>query len=140
MNPFNIKKEFFDEEKKQNLLMLILLLWKGPEAAVSDLERDIIADCLTAYYEKAFGPRHRGGRPVLCFNSFYSFALLRIKKTMEEEKVNFPINEFRFILKKFFRRGPYGDLLNYAYDNSLFETDFLVFEIDAIKGAPVKAA
>jgi len=59
--------------------------------------------------------------------------LLRIPEIKEEEQINFDIDEFRFVLKKFHKGGEFGSLLNEAVDESLFTESFVVFEIDSIK-------
>lgn len=69
----------------------------------------------------------------LSFNSFYDYALFRIPLIIEREKIVFDIDEFRFVLKKFYKGGEFETILNEKSDNSLFYETFIVFEIDNIK-------
>lgn len=76
----------------------------------------------------------------LSFNSYYEFALQRIPQITSLEKISFPIRDFAAILKQFYRGGELEMTLNSDWDANLFDERFIVFEIDKIKGAPVKAA
>lgn len=76
----------------------------------------------------------------LSFNSYYEFALQRIPQITSLEKIDFPIRDFAAILKQFYRGGELEMTLNSDLDANLFDERFIVFEIDKIKGAPVKAA
>src|SRR5690606_16645562 len=69
----------------------------------------------------------------LSFNSFYEFALLKIPIIKEKEHIPFDIDEFRFVLKKFYKGGEFDTILNEDADNSLFDERLIVFEIDNIK-------
>lgn len=76
----------------------------------------------------------------LSFNSYYEFALERIPQITAQEKIRFGIRDFAAILKQFYRGGELETTLNADLDVDLFNERFIVFEIDKIKGAPVKAA
>ncbi len=52
---------------------------------------------------------------------------------MQTERVRFDFDEFRFILRKFYKGGIYDKILNDEFDNTLFNESFIVFEIDNIK-------
>jgi len=69
----------------------------------------------------------------LSFNSFYAFALVKIPEIKQEERIPFEIDEFRYVLKKFYRGGEFAQILNEPADESLFTAPFIVFEIDSIK-------
>lgn len=69
----------------------------------------------------------------LNFNSFFEFALQYIPFLQEESKITFDIDEFRFLLSKFYKGGAMEKTLNENMDSSLFDEKFVVFEIDAIK-------
>lgn len=71
--------------------------------------------------------------PDLSFNSFYEFAMRSMPKVKSEERIVFDLDEFRYVLKKFYRRGTFGSILNEDADASLFTERFIVFEIDSIK-------
>jgi hypothetical protein len=70
---------------------------------------------------------------LLNFNSFYEFALRTIPLIKTQEQISFAFDEFRYVLKKFYRGGEFSSILNEATDESLFTEKFIVFEIDAIK-------
>jgi len=69
----------------------------------------------------------------LNFNSFYQFALYKIPEIKEQERIPFDIDEFRYVLKKFYKGGEFDQILNEETDGSLFTEPFVVFEIDSIK-------
>lgn len=73
----------------------------------------------------------------LSFNSYYDFARQRIPQIMREEKIQFAINDFVAILKPFYRGGSLEYTLNNDMDSSLFDEQFIVFEIDKVKDDPV---
>lgn len=135
MNPFQIKPEEYNIEKKDFLVTLVGLLWKGADGAFTQVERDVIAHVLSAYYGHYFGQQNQGQHPIseLSFNTFYAFALVRIPEIRQEERIPFEIDEFRYVLKKFYRGGEFEQILNEPADESLFSEPFIVFEIDSIK-------
>jgi len=130
-NPFSITEEEYNIEKKDYLLTLVSLLWKTAEGSVSQVEADVIANTISGYYSSFFSNESSIER--LCFNSFYEFALEKIPDIIAHEKIGFELDEFRFVLKKFYRGGEFENLLNEAVDQSLFTESFVVFEIDSIK-------
>lgn len=69
----------------------------------------------------------------LSFNSFYEFACDRIPSLCAEKRIPFDIDSFKFILEAFYKGGEFERTLNDDFDNSLFDEQFIVFEIDAIK-------
>jgi conjugation system TraG family ATPase len=129
MNPFAITEAEYNIEKKDFLVTLTALLWKGAEGDLSAIERDVISGVVSAYYNAAFG----GAIFKLDFNSFYEFALERIPLVKLEEKIPFDLDEFRYVLKKFYRGGEYQSILNEAADESLFNERFIVYEIDNVQ-------
>ena len=74
---------------------------------------------------------------ALSFNTYYEFALERIPQIMSEKKIAFDIDNFAAILEQFYRGGELEQTLNNDVDDSLFEEQFIVFEIDKIKDDPV---
>jgi conjugation system TraG family ATPase len=130
-NPFAIAEEEYNIEKKDYLLTLVSLLWKTAEGTVSQVEADVISYTISAYYSSFFSDKGKIDR--LCFNSFYDFALETIPEIMERERITFELDEFRFVLKKFYQGGEFENLLNEEVDQSLFTESFVVFEIDSIK-------
>lgn len=69
----------------------------------------------------------------LDFNSFFDFALFMIPKVIKKQNLVFNLDEFRFILSKFYKGGEFETTLNKSTDTSLFDEPFIVFEIDNIK-------
>ena len=128
MNPFRMTEEEYNIEKKDFLCTLIGVAWKGAEGSFSPVERDVIANVLSAYFSKFFAD---GGD--LRFDTFYEFALIRIPEIKAEEKIMFDFDEFRYVLKKFYKGGEFAPILNKEADRSLFTERFIVFEIDSIK-------
>lgn len=141
MNPFAITEAEYNIEKKDFLCTLIALLWKGAEGNISTVEHDVIAHLVAAYYANFFGAESSTSSEfkivALNFNSFYEFALYRIPKLKEQEQIPFELEEFRFVLKKFYRGGEYQSILNEDADKSLFTAPFIVFEIDNIKESKI---
>jgi len=77
----------------------------------------------------------------LSFNTFYEFSVQRIPDICNENSITgIDISTYRYMMKDFYRGGNHDKTLNESMDSSLFDETFIVFEIDSIKGAPVKAA
>ncbi|WP_339867097.1 TraG family conjugative transposon ATPase [uncultured Algoriphagus sp.] len=130
-NPFSISEEEYNIEKKDYLQTLVSLLWKTAEGTVTQVEADVISNTISGYYSSFFSEESKIDR--LCFDSFYEYALDKIPEIIERERIGFELDEFRFVLKKFYRGGEFESLLNEAVDQSLFTESFVVFEIDSIK-------
>ncbi|TFF37679.1 TraG family conjugative transposon ATPase [Mucilaginibacter psychrotolerans] len=128
MNPFRITEEEYNIEKKDFLCTLIGVAWKGAEGAFSAVERDVVANVISGYYSLSFAESTE-----LNFNTFYEFALVKIPEIKAEEKIIFDFDEFRYVLKKFYKGGEFAPILNKEADKSLFTERFIVFEIDSIK-------
>lgn len=143
MNPFAISQDEYNIEKKDFLVTLITLLWKGANGEVSQIETDVITQVISSYYAVYFQgivvfDSHAGGTiSELSFNSFYEFALHTIPVIKDEEQIFFNLEEFRYVLKKFYRGGEYQTILNQDVDQSLFDEPFIVFEIDNVKDSKV---
>jgi len=132
MNPFRITEAEYNIEKKEFLGTLVGLLWKGADGVFSPVERDVIAQVISAYYVRVFAEKSD-----LNFNTFYEFALEAIPQIKAEERIVFDLDEFRYVLKKFYKGGAYDRILNQAADESLFTERFVVFEIDNIKESKI---
>lgn len=130
MNPFLITEDEYSLEKKDNLVTLIALLWKGAGGSVSTIERDVLTATVSGYYAIAFS---EASAIDLSFNSFYEFALNKIPEIKSEERIPFDLDEFRYVLKKFYHGGEYESILNEAGDQSLLNEPFIVYEIDALQ-------
>jgi conjugation system TraG family ATPase len=129
MNPFRIGENEYNEEKREFLKSLIGLLWKGADGFLNQVEDSVLMSTIQAYYKVYF----KKDRTLLSFNTFYEFSMTHIQTIIERERINFDLNEFQFILKKFYEGGEYAAILNDDIDQSLFDESFIVFEIDAIK-------
>ncbi|HKG05638.1 MAG TPA: TraG family conjugative transposon ATPase, partial [Pedobacter sp.] len=143
MNPFAISLAELNIEKKDFLVTLIVLLWKGAEGQVSQTERDVITQLISAYYQAFFYASddlvsvEPAGVSELSFNAFYEFSVATIPLIREREQISFDLEEYRFVLKKFYKGGEYQTILNEQADQSLFTAPFIVFEIDNIKESKV---
>ena len=188
MNPFRITREEFNEEKIDFLKSLIIMLWKGSDGSVDQVEDTLMTNIVTLYYNTYWNPRpqkeslteeeksnirdtmiqnweneevhpanmqtrqdldnqieyeiYEAERKLkenrlevksLSFNSFFEFALKAIKQSVERDKIQFNIDDFKFVLNKFYKGGKYEKILNDEFDSTLFEEKFIVFEIDSIK-------
>jgi conjugation system TraG family ATPase len=129
MNPFRIGENEYNEEKREFLKSLIGLLWKGADGFLNQVEDSVLMSTIQAYYKVFF----KKDRSLLSFNTFYEFSMTHIQTIIERERINYDLNEFQFILKKFYEGGEYAAILNDDIDQSLFDESFIVFEIDAIK-------
>jgi conjugation system TraG family ATPase len=129
MNPFRIGENEYNEEKREFLKSLVGLLWKGADGHLNQVEDSVLMSTIQAYYKTYFQKDKR----ILGFNSFYEFSIIYIKDLIEKERIGFDLNEYQFILKKFYEGGEYEAILNDDIDQSLFDESFIVFEIDAIK-------
>lgn len=132
MNPFAVSKQEFNIEKKDFLITLICLLWKGSDGTATTLERDVIAKIISDFYKEHFSNASKY-RSTLNFNSFYDYAKENIPKVVKREKIDFQVDEFCFVLKKFYQGGEYESILNEPADTSLFDEPFIVYEIDNIQ-------
>lgn len=138
-NPFYTDDGVFDIEKRESVKTLILTLWKRDNEPPSRAEEVALSNAVSLYidrlkYDKSVVPS---------FNTFYEFvqtdyaAILDAKKVREKD---FDIANFLNVLEPYYRGGEYDFLLNSDKQLDLLNKRFIVFEIDAIKGAPVKAA
>ncbi len=131
MNPFRIEKEEFNTEKIDFLKSLIFLLWKGAEGEASTVEDTLIGLVINGYYMDYFS--NGRDKKYLSFNSFYEYSIVEIPNICKEKGITFSINEYKFIMERFYKGGAYEKTLNDDFDSSLFNQRFIVFEIDSIK-------
>jgi conjugation system TraG family ATPase len=140
-NPFFTDDYQFDVEKKDSIKTLLLTLWKSEDDRTSKTESGELGSAVTAYIaliqaDKSITP---------CFNTFYEFVRDVYRQEMEQREIkvskeDFNIDNLLTTLKQYYRGGRFDFLLNSDKDIDLLSKRFIVFEIDAIKGAPVKAA
>jgi conjugation system TraG family ATPase len=132
MNPFKIEEIENNEEKRQILVSLVGLIWKGVDGKLNQVEDSILSKCIADYYRDYFS--NDGIISELKFDTFYDFSCSLIEKIVAAERVkHFDLDEYRFILKKFYKDGIYEKILNDDFDDTLFNEPFIVFEIDSIK-------
>lgn len=140
-NPFYTEDNQFDVEKKDSLKTLLLTLWKSEDDRISKTESGELGSAVDEYIKKIQTDRSI----IPSFNTFYEFmrdeykVALR-KREIEVSKADFNIDNLLTTLRQYYRGGRFDFLLNSDKELDLLNKRFIVFEIDAIKGAPVKAA
>jgi len=138
-NPFYVEDGVFDIEKKESIKTLILTLWKRDDEPPTRAEEVALSNAVNLFLEKI----RTDGRLVPSFNTFYEFIrdeyqeILKEKRTREKD---FDVFNFLNVLEPYYRGGEYDFLLNSDKQLDLLGKRFIVFELDNIKGAPVKAA
>ncbi|NGM71647.1 TraG family conjugative transposon ATPase [Sphingobacterium sp. SGL-16] len=137
MNPFAISQNEFNLEKKDFLKTLIALIWKGADGHLSQIEDTVLSNVLSSYYYDYFwlDPSAQNlNRPAkLDFDSFYTYSVDKIRDITQQEAISFDLDEYRYVLKKFYSGQEFGTVLNESADSSLFTEKFIVFEIDNLK-------
>ncbi len=131
MNPFLVTREELNEEKKDFIKSLIALLWKGADGDISQMEDSMLIKVVADFYRDYFETKTKV--KSLNFNSFYDFSIDRIREIRDAQKLHIDVEEYAFILEKFYKGGEYDTILNSEVDSSLFDEKFIVFEIDNIK-------
>jgi conjugation system TraG family ATPase len=131
MNPFAFSESEYNIEKRDFLKTLIFLVLKGVNSQVSALEDSIISSVISSFYTKHFRENNR--KQDLNFDAFYFYSIQRIREICDNDHLEFDLDTYRFVLKKFCQGEEYGLLLNLATDSSLLEERLIVFEIDAIR-------
>ena len=138
-NPFYVEDGTFDIEKKESIKTLILTLWKRDDEPPTRAEEVALSNAVNLFLEKI----RTDSTVVPSFNTFYEFIrdeyqeILKTKRTREKD---FDVWGFLNVLEPYYKGGEYDYLLNSEKQLDLLSKRFIVFEIDAIKGAPVKAA
>lgn len=69
----------------------------------------------------------------LSFNTFFEFSLQRIPQITKEAMISFNIYDYKRLLERFYKGGEYELTLNSNVGSTLFDANFIVFEIDKIK-------
>ena len=140
-NPFYTDDYVFDVEKKDSIKTLLLTLWKSEDDKVTKTESGELGSAVNAYIE-----RIRADRSIVpSFNTFYEYMRDDYRRELAEreikvEKSDFNIDNMLTTMRQYYRDGRYDFLLNSTENIDLLGKRFIVFEIDSIKGAPVKAA
>lgn len=138
-NPFYTTDKVYDVEKRESIKTLLLTLWKKDNEPATRSEEVALSNAVSLFIERI----KTDDGIVPSFNSFYEYlttdysALLREKKVREKD---FDLANFLNVLEPYYKGGEYDYLLNSDKQLDLLNARFIVFEIDSIKGAPVKAA
>lgn len=134
MNPFHFTISEFNEEKRDFLKSLIALLWKGSDGFITPIENTALGDIIRSYYDAYFvdSPGFKAN-----FNSFYDYSVVKIKELRDTNQIPLDVEGYRYVLKQFYQGGVYDKILNREADSTLFDDNFIVFEIDNIKDNPV---
>ena len=140
-NPFYTDDYVFETEKMDSIATLILTLWKSADEKVSKTELTEIGNAVAGYIG-----RIKADRSIPpCFDTFYEYLKKEFRRELESREIEvtreeFDIRNLLTTLRPYYRGGRYDFLLNSPQEIDLLSKRFIVFEIDAIKGAPVKAA
>lgn len=138
MNPFAIKREELNIEKIGFLKNLVMLIWKGTQGEVTKTEDRLVEQVITEYFDEYFMKKQIEN---LSFNTFYEYSKVRIPQIIKENNLaGIDLASYNYLLKDFYKGGSHELTLNENLDTKLFDETFIVFEIDSIKGAPVKVA
>lgn len=138
-NPFFTEDKVFDIEKRESIKTLLLTLWKKDNEPATRAEEVALSNAVSLYISRI----RDDDSIVPSFNSFYEFVKTEYSIRLEEKKVrekDFDLAGFLNVLEPYYKGGEYDYLLNSDKQLDLLHKRFIVFEIDAIKGAPVKAA
>lgn len=137
-NPFYTDDDIFDIEKRESIKTLILTLWKRDDQPPSRAEEVALSNAVSGYIQKL---QSSDIKPS--FNTFYEYIKTDYKAELEQKQVrekDFDLANFLNVLEPYYKGGEYDYLLNSESELDLLNKRFIVFEIDAIKGAPVKVA
>lgn len=138
-NPFYVEDGVFDIEKKESIKTLILTLWKRDDEAPTRAEEVALSNAVSSYIELIT----KDSLVTPCFNTFYEYVKNDYRAHLQEKNVrekDFDIDNFLNVLEPYYKGGEYDYLLNSDKELDLLHKRFIVFELDNIKGAPVKAA
>lgn len=138
-NPFYVEDGVFDIEKKESIKTLILTLWKRDDEAPTRSEEVALSNAVSAYIDRITSDK--SVKP--CFNTFYEYVRDDYRQRLTQKNVrekDFDIDGFLNVLEPYYKGGEYDYLLNSDKELDLLHKRFIVFELDNIKGAPVKAA
>ncbi|MGL4583268.1 MAG: TraG family conjugative transposon ATPase, partial [Flavobacterium sp.] len=137
-NPFYTDDGVFDIEKRESIKTLILTLWKRDDQPPSRAEEVALSNAVSGYIQKL---QNSNIKPS--FNTFYEYIKTDYKTELEQKQVrekDFDLANFLNVLEPYYKGGEYDYLLNSESELDLLNKRFIVFEIDSIKGAPVKVA
>ena len=135
-NPFFVVGDL-DVEKEESIKTLLMLLWKKEDERISQAEYTTVSTSVSAYY--AF---LKDNPDVFnCFDAYYEFVDLEFRTLLLEDKnfkpEYFDINNYLYVLTKFYKGGEYDYLLNARKNLDLINERFIIFELDNIKDHPI---
>ncbi|MTG98713.1 TraG family conjugative transposon ATPase [Myroides sp. BIT-d1] len=137
-NPFYTQDGIFDIEKKESIKTLILTLWKRDDQPATRSEEVAISNAVNGYLKTLEDKSN-----IPSFNGFYQYLNTDYKSELDFKKVrekDFDLHNLLNVLEPYYKGGEYDYLLNSNKELDLLSKRFIVFEIDSIKGAPVKVA
>ncbi|MDJ1470227.1 TraG family conjugative transposon ATPase [Xanthocytophaga flava] len=147
-NPLSFNPFYFDTktmkledivESKQNIVSLLLALWKQEDEPVSKSEEVGLENIINAFYEHI---ENANSTIFPCFDSFFDFfreVFIPQAKSFEIREKDIDLLNFEFVMRRFYKDGYLGYLLNAGPDNQinkLLGERFVVFEMDNIKDNP----
>lgn len=140
-NPFFTDDYVFETEKMDSIVTLLMTLWKSADEKAGKTESGELGNAVSGYIRRI----QEDHSIAPCFNTFYEYLKDDFREELNNreipvEKEDFNISNLLTTLRPYYKGGRYDFLLNSADELDLLSKRFIVFEIDAIKGAPVKAA
>ncbi|GEP98569.1 TraG family conjugative transposon ATPase [Chitinophaga cymbidii] len=135
-NPFFVPDNQLDTEKREAIKSLLLALWKKDDEAYSRSEYISLSNALQSYFDKL-----KADPGVLpCFNTFYDYLRDVFVPELRQQGVkdkHFDIDNFLYVLRPYYTGGEYDYLLNATENLDLLHTNFIVYELDAIRDHPI---
>lgn len=135
-NPFYTDDGVFDIEKRESIKTLIMTLWKRDNEPPTRSEEVALSNAVSLYIERI----QIDESMIPSFNTFYEFVKLDYAAIIDAKRVrekDFDLANLLNVLEPYYKGGEYDFLLNSEKQLDLLSKRFIVFEIDAIKGAPV---
>lgn len=136
-NPFYLPDgQQLDTEKKESLKSLLVTLWKQENENFNRSEYVALSNALSGYYEYLANDKE----VFPCFNTFYEYLENDYVKILKKHRVkerDFDVDNFLYVLRPYYEGGEFDYLLNATENLDLLNQEFIVFELDNIKGHPI---
>lgn len=139
-NPFHIQSILPDLETKENLVTILEALWKGEDSSVSTSENTTLDDMIVRFYETLVELKQKGKHFFVDFNLFFDYCnevYPTIFNKNDGREKEFDLKNFLYIMRRYYKNGQYGYLLNSRENFEIEKHPFVVFELDNIKDHPV---
>lgn len=139
-NPFHIQSLLPDLETKENLVTILEALWKGEDSSVSTSENTTLDDMIVRFYETLVELKQKGKHFFVDFNLFFDYCnevYPTIFNKNDGREKEFDLKNFLYIMRRYYKNGQYGYLLNSRENFEIEKHPFVVFELDNIKDHPV---